>query len=381
MESLENPLVQILLWLVAAAAAFWILAPGVMYLLRKSRYWIDVSENPADAEPDGRDRKYAARFREFVALGFRAAGKIDEHGRFMNPMLWSWHSGGTRFVASPDGKTFVGFHRVGGGNPLRTTAHSTFEEGGLIMTASRGTPTPTNAEAGGNYKYEAVGDAQADELLAMHARRTEEFARARRLTVKAATMRDIAAEDEKHTRLMMPKMKLGQLGSVVISLFLMPAAMTAAMMASERLEPAAPLIFCGCAALYALVRWSILPSRIPMMVRMAVMGAGLFIPSMWAINLTMPEQSVGRALDRMDAKVGSVDPARAAERSARMVDWIVKQGRTSCKALLPRLENAATKPQTRAVAHDALVRLQGSDLGATRAAWEAWCAEVTRPKQ
>jgi len=373
MEILETPLVQILLWLVAAAATIWILVPGVMFLRRKSRYWVEVSDNPADAEPDGRDRKHAERFKQFVALGFRPAGKTVEHGRFMIPMQWSWKSGGERYLASADGKTFVSFHRTGGGGPLRTATLTAFNEGGLIITVSPGEKVA--AEAGGNYKREAVGEVEPEELLKMHARRVEEFARERNLTVKAATFRDVAAEDEKHSRLLLPKMKLGQYGSIVIAMFLMPAVM-AVLPAARGRGAIAPLIICVAAAVYALVRWSILPSRIPMAVRMAVMAVGILVPATLFIRSTTPERSVARHLDRLDAR-----PTPPKE-PARTVDWIVSQGRWSCTPLVQRLENAASKPTTRQIAHDALVKLHGgTDLGETRAAWQAWCTEVTKPER
>jgi hypothetical protein len=41
-----------------------------------------------------------------------------------------------------------------------------------------------------------------------------------------------------------------------------------------------------------------------------------------------------------------------------------------------------SKPTTRQIAHDALVKLHGgTDLGETRAAWQAWCTEVTKPER
>src|SRR5262249_46187518 len=163
----------------------------------------------------------------------------------------------------------------------------------------------------------------------------------------------------------LPHMKLGQMGAVV-GLFLMPAVMMVAMTGIGRMGAWAPVAFIGCAAFYALVRWAILPSRIPMMVRMAIMGAGLFIPGMCLVDWTTSERTVERALAQMDAKAGKVD-------TARWVDWIVNHGRYSCKALVPRLDGPTRRPETRVIAHEALVKLRGADLGGTRAAWEAWC--------
>jgi len=373
MAMLQMPVVQILLWLAAAAATVWIVGPSVMYALRKNRFWIDVSDNGADAEPDGRDRKYEARFREFVALGFRPAGKTVEHARFMSPLHWHYKSHGARYLASPDGKTFVGNHRIAGGNPLRTTAYTIFEEGGMIMSASPG--VPSIAEAGGNYKYEAIGDVEPAELLAIHARRVEAFARARALTVKAATMRELAAEDEKYSLLVLPKMKLGSTFGTVL-MFIVPAAMIAFTNRGALPGGMLPALICACAAMFALFRWAILPNRLPMPVRMGVLVGVMMLGPFGFMSRVLPdpERIVERGLDRLDAKATIPDPARAVER-------IVGYGPRGCTPMLRRLESPATKPQTRAIIHDALVRLHGSDLGEAPAAWQDWCSSVRQPKR
>jgi hypothetical protein len=369
MAILQSPVVQILLWLLAAAATFWILGPLLMYALGKSTYAMHVSDSPADAEPDGRDKKYQDRYRQFVALGFRPVGKTVEHARFFTPLHWRWRSDGTRWLASADGKTFVGFHRIAGGNPLRTYVQSTFEQGGLIQTASLG--VPMKIDPGGNYKYDAVGAAEPEELLGMHTRRLEAFARERKLTVKAATMREIAAAAEAYTRVVLPKLQRGSSGMLVISLFLIPVVM--AFRFNTRGSGTAwmlPLAICAAAALFAFIRWVILPSRIPMLVRMVVMSAALFLIPTFAMERAMnPDAMADRILDRYET-------GRSNQPSARVVDRLAQQGPRSCGALLRRLDNPATKPDTRAIIHDALVRLKGSDLGDAPGAWDGWCGGI-----
>jgi hypothetical protein len=373
MATLQMPIVQVLLWFAAVAATVWILGPCLMYALGKNRFWVDVSDNGADAEPNGRDRKYEARFREFVALGFRPAGKTVEHGSFMSPLHWHYKSDGARFLAAPDGKTFVGSHRIAGGNPLRTTAYTIFEEGGLIMSASPG--VALGAAAGGNYKYEPVGDVEPAELLDIHARRVEVFARERALTVKAATMREVGAEVEKHSLIVLPKMKLGLHFGMVIT-FMLPVAMTAFTNRGALPGGSLPAVICACAAMYALFRWASLPNRIPMPVRMGVLVGVMLLGPFGFISRALPdpERMVERALDRLDARATVRDTAGAVER-------IAGYGPRGCTPLLRRLENPATKPQTRAIIHDALVRLHGSDLGEAPAAWQDWCSAVREPKR
>jgi hypothetical protein len=367
MAILHSPLVQVLLWLVAAAAAVWILGPVVMYALGKSTFEVDVSVNPADAEPDGRDKKYESRFAQFRALGFRPAGRLVERSNYFTPMNWRWRSGGSRYIASPDGKTFVFFFRIGGGGPLRMTACSIFEQGGLIETASPGVQMKFDLD--GNYKYDAVGDAEPEELLGMHARRVEAFTTQRKLTVKSATMREISAESESYSRIVLPKLKRGASASIPLGIFVLPALTMIPLLArGSSAARMAPVVLCACAAFYALMRWAVLPRRTPV-VRMAVMMAVLMVPAMGLPLWNSPDRAVGRMLDSFDAGDLPLGRAGAVKRLVRRRGW-------ACRPMLQRLENPATRPETRAIIHDALVQLKGSDLGEDPAAWQAWCAEV-----
>ncbi|HMF42337.1 MAG TPA: hypothetical protein VKQ32_16810 [Polyangia bacterium] len=365
MAILQSPLVQVLLWVIAAAAAVWLLTPAVMGALGKGRYWMNVSDNPTDAEPDGRDRKYDSRYREFIALGFRPAGKIVEHARFKLSQ-WNWESGGARYLVSPDGKTFVSFFRIAGGNPLRMNACSIFEEGGLIQTAAPG--VAINRDLGPNYKYDAVGEAEPEELLGMHARRLEAFVRDRDLTVKAATMREIAAAVEEFTRRVTSNLTSGS-GFGMLGVFFVPLAMV--LFSGRGLSGwMRPLAVCAALAFMALFRWAILPNRIPRMIRMGIMlGVVMILPTAMPLWLMSPTRITNRILDRFEADGATAQPAR-------VVDRIVRTGPSACTALLKRLENPATRSETRAIIHDALVKLRGSDLGEAPTAWQGWCADI-----
>jgi hypothetical protein len=114
-----------------------------------------------------------------------------------------------------------------------------------------------------------------------------------------------------------------------------------------------------------------------MAVRIGVMVAALFIIPNVAINRiaagATPERIADRILDRYEAGSSNAQPAN-------VVDRLVRQGPRACGPLLRRLGDPATRPGTRAVIHDALVKLNGSDLGEAAAAWDGWCFEVRRPR-
>jgi hypothetical protein len=364
MAIVGSPFVQVLLWLVAVAATVWILAPTVLRAMGRGRYWMTVSDDPHDAEPDGRDRQYESWFRQYAGLGFRPVGKTVEQMKFMSPLHWSRTSKGARTLASADGRTFAICFRFENGMPLRTAIDTIFEEGGLLTTASPG--VPMTIETGPNDRYQPVGDVGPEELLRIHAARVESFVQERGLTVKKATLRDLAAEEERRTRVMFSKTK-GQSWSV-LAVFAIPAVI--ALQSGRGLaRPYVPALICVAAAIFALIRWVAIPGRIPMFARMAVLFGVVLLPSMLLPIWMSPERTVDRALDRLEASATLVDPSQAADKIAR-------SGSRGCGALLRRLDNPATKPETRTIIHGALVKLNGSDLGDAPDAWRDWCVTV-----
>jgi hypothetical protein len=98
----------IALYATAIAGLVWVLTPAIAFSLGLIRLRSDVNPDPAGAEPKGDDPDYERRFRQFEALGFRAAGTSRESCWFMNPHRWRWKQhGGYRWMTSPDGKVTI----------------------------------------------------------------------------------------------------------------------------------------------------------------------------------------------------------------------------------------------------------------------------------
>ena len=128
----------------------------------------------------------------------------------------------------------------------------------MIQTASPG--VPMNLDAGANYRYEAVGETEPEELMEMHARRVEAFTRDRKLTVKPATIRACGRDGKPNFNTGAPAAEArpsrghGSASSVIPTVMLLWTAVRAGM---PWFCPAGIL---GVAALFAVVRWSILPA-------------------------------------------------------------------------------------------------------------------------
>ena len=70
------------------SGAIWVLVPAVMFGLGFTRFHIEVTDEPAGAEPTEDDPDYRRRFHQFAELGFRPAGTTVEICWFMNPLKW-----------------------------------------------------------------------------------------------------------------------------------------------------------------------------------------------------------------------------------------------------------------------------------------------------
>jgi len=91
----------------AIVAAVAVLTPVLMVCLRLT--WLAVHVVPeVDAEPNGDDRDYERRYRQFAELGFQPAGATRETCWFISPFDWYWRSHDHhRWMATPDGEARV----------------------------------------------------------------------------------------------------------------------------------------------------------------------------------------------------------------------------------------------------------------------------------
>ena len=110
---------DVLLYAVASAATIWILVPALAYSLGWTRIRSRTTRNRADAEPGASDPDYAKRFGQFAALGFEPAGRSRESCWFINHHKWYWRSRTIRWMAMPDGRMLVSFHRMMDDEPVR----------------------------------------------------------------------------------------------------------------------------------------------------------------------------------------------------------------------------------------------------------------------
>ncbi len=258
MEILQAPGVQVLLWIAAVLATIWIMAPSVMIALGRRRFDVDVSENPLDAEPRGDDPVYEDRFRQLAAQGYRAVGKTVERAQFFSPLHWRWRGNGSRYMAAPDGKTFVSFYRVAGANPLKTDGRDDFRwwrHGRDQHTAGRSLAPPPSTAPTATTAGPSVSDMDPIDLLAAHAKRVDAFSRKRGLSVQAATLREVAKESLELGRRVTARQNI--VGFVMLAgLFLVPVVEMLASSSPGGRDPwFVPVGICLTAALFAVIRW------------------------------------------------------------------------------------------------------------------------------
>jgi hypothetical protein len=365
MELLASVWVQALLWAIAVAAAIWILGPAIGFALSPRRIGADVCEDPGLAEPRGKDPAYEGRFRELAALGFVPVGEMIEKAWFFTPLHWFWRGDGTRVFASPDRTVFVSLYRFGGADPLRVSVETIFEEGGALVTLSPGFGQRVLTDKD---RLVEAGETDVATLVEKHRKHVQDFIGPRVLTVKPTTFREFAAESAAFSERTVTKSKLSQMYAIH-SIFGMPLLM---LVPARAILPAGtlPLLICVLAAMFAAIRWTVLPARVPMFIRVVVMSAVVALPLLgfvrWSEARSEERREIAAILDRVEADAEAGRPAQG-------VDGLVARGTRPCRSLVYRLESEETRPKARRALHDILVRIKGSDLGEAPAPWRAWC--------
>jgi hypothetical protein len=211
---------DVVVYAVAIAAVVWILTPAIVFSLGMTRISNDVEAGTASVAPNGDDSDYERRFGQFAALGFQAAGKSRETCWFMNPMVWHWRSKfGSRWMATPDGKTSVAFYRLLAIEPVRFCVTTLFEGGGLVRSTCPGAGIGRDTETYFGTEYQNIEPAA---LLAKHRENVDSFSRRRARTAKSATLAEVTAEGAAQDTILVRKIGRSAYGAI-LSLFALPA--------------------------------------------------------------------------------------------------------------------------------------------------------------
>jgi hypothetical protein len=152
---------------------------------------------------------------------------------------------------------FVEIHRLAAGHPQRMNANTTFEGGGLLVTATA--PTGIGGEIGERYRRVEVASETIDALVREHERHVSDFSREAGLRVKAATLSDMATETAIMAKPFVARHRLAMLYAPAM-IYLMPLwAAIGTVRRAHRLPWLPPAMLCGIALLFAIVRLVVLP--------------------------------------------------------------------------------------------------------------------------
>lgn len=257
MGFLQSQAGLVVLWMIAGLTALWIVGPLVLFLSPWRKLATDVFEDPRQADDPGGDRDFERLIGELKLLGFTPLGKTRERFRFFTPLHWNRVWNGCRWFASPDRTVFVEFHRLAAGHPQRMSANSTFEGGGLLVTSTA--PAGMGGEVGERYRRVEVGSESVGDLVREHERQVGDFSREAGLRAKAATLYDMATETAILSKPFVARHRLVGLYAIAL-MYLMPLwAVLGSISRLHRLPRLAPVMLCGMALLFAVVRLTVLP--------------------------------------------------------------------------------------------------------------------------
>jgi hypothetical protein len=373
---MDTRVVHGIAWVIAVAGAVWILGPGVMFALGRRRFSFELNEDPTAAEPRDGDAVYQKYYQELYALGYRPVGRAVETIKYFSPIHWRWRSSGSRLMQSPDRKTTIAFYRVAN-HPLRFSATTLFEGGGALATVY--TAMKQNARPKGNYRYVELLKTEPAQLVEDHAANVADFAERRDLKIKRATLREYCEENIEIEKRVLPISFGIGMYLIVASMYVMPAVMV--LRPSSRVFNFDPwfhpaFVLCGAALLFALMRFAMLPSRVPTAVRMIPLFALMLIPSVFMGRLARGSDTAARAasaaLDQLEAEADKGQPIEP------VIDRIAAFGPKTCRSTLKRMAWQKVTPAQKRALHQTLVRLNGSDLGDAVEAWLPWCREAYR---
>jgi hypothetical protein len=257
MGILQSQVGLLALWAVAGLSALWILGPMVLFLSPLRKLSSDVFDDPREADAPSNDADVERRIAELKALGFVPVGRTRERFRFFTPLHWNRVWNGSRWFAAPDRRVFVEIHRLASGHPQRMSANTTFEGGGLLLTST--SPSGMGGEVGERYRRIEVGSQSVAELVREHEGNVSEFSREAGLRVKAATLSQMAAENIVITMPFVGRHRLAGRYTLA-AMYLLPLwGVIHTILRPHGLPWLPPLILCLIAAVFAILRLTVLP--------------------------------------------------------------------------------------------------------------------------
>lgn len=252
---IREPVVQVLLWLIAAASAVWILGPVFGMAFGRRRIGCRVIAHAAAAEPRAGDADCEHRFRQFVELGFQPVGATEEETWFLTSLHWRWAPPEAhRWLVSPDGRTYVTLTRMVTGDRVRVGATTFFAGGGCAKTV---TPRLVTFEPAGPYSFEGAFGVEGESFLAYHDEHVERFRRERGLEIAALPFAEAAREEMAGEKALLLKTSgEGAQALTPLAMFGLPLLMLAPLfvLSGRPLLLYAPLLVCAAAVQYALFR-------------------------------------------------------------------------------------------------------------------------------
>jgi len=124
------------------------------------------------------------------------------------------------------------------------------------------------------------------------------------------------------------------------------------------------------------MKFAVLPTRIPTVVRMIPLLAVMFIPTFFTSRLTGAKdgtvRALGATLDQLEAAADKRQPIEP------IIDRLAEFGPKACRSILRRMAWREVTPTKKQALHQTMVRLKGSDLGDAVDAWLPWCREAYR---
>jgi hypothetical protein len=245
--------VAAVLWAVALAATVWILVPAIAFAFRAGGIRTDVLPDVGPPTLPADEPTAQPTLAQLGELGFRAAGRTVQSGRFVSPTHWTWQQlGTTLWLVSADGGTYATLYRLVPDEPLRLSAITMFENGGFVRTACPGASAKDAWRP--HYWRLDVRGVSAGGVIAKHQEQVAAFAREHGPQARAATIAELTAASDAAERPLVRKLSASGYGMVAA---FAPALMFPFLAARGRLASTfVALGICVMAGFYALLRWA-----------------------------------------------------------------------------------------------------------------------------
>lgn len=191
---------DLLLYASAVIGAAWMLIPGILKTL--NLFWIrtTVLADPELTHPPVGDDSYRGRFEQIRALGFHPLGLTHETAWFLTSYNWRWQAVQAEpCFSAPDSRVLMICHRIVLDEPVRFSAVSLLEGGGLVRTSCPG--AGFFGDVSPRHRRLEIKGVEPAELLDRHAENVARFCQERQVAVRPATLSDFAVESDIESRL------------------------------------------------------------------------------------------------------------------------------------------------------------------------------------